>query len=173
VNVRRALVERVLELLAGDGPGVIADGIGAAIAESYERRLNIPTPATQAEALVAEVAGARLVAVSLAQAQRLIPTGSEPTSLPAILANKAARERIASGRIQMFAAQQATLCELLAYSTANRRPSDADRVAAVLAEVAKQRQVATHIFGQLYATERAMVRLWLLAIPSEESEGQG
>lgn len=164
VAVRRALVERLLELLAGDSPTAIADAIGDALAESYSRRIRSEQASLSKVPLTAEQAGERLLAQSIQDAQVLIPSGREPISVAAIVANKAARERLASGRVQLFAAHQTTMCELLAYMTANERPAESERIIAVLDAFKSERQRSTHVLSQLHAAERAMLELWVIRL---------
>jgi hypothetical protein len=163
VAARRALVERLLEMLSGDSPVAMADQIGTAMADSYRRMLSASSDSGHTNDGPQIVAG-RLIAQITPQAQRIIPTGREPLSISAIVSNKAARERMASGQIQEFAARQATLLELLAYMTAADRPLEAERTAQILSECALERQRATHVLVQVYAQQRAMLQLWVLKL---------
>jgi transposase-like protein len=164
VAVRRALVERLLELLAGDSPTAIADAIGEALAESYSRRIRSEQVTPSKTPLTAEQASERLLAQNIQDAKVLIPSGREPISVSTIIANKGARERLASGRVQLFAAHQTTMCELLAYMTANERPTESDRVMSVLETFKAERQKSTHVLSQLHAAERAMLELWMIRL---------
>jgi hypothetical protein len=169
VAVRRVLVERLLEVLAGDGVVSIADAVGDALAESYAARL--PRGGAAATNLGAEEAAERLFAATLLRARAIIPTGREPVSVSAVLSSRAARERLASGRVQKFAAEQTSLCELLAYLVASERPNDSGAVGEVLAEFASNRQKSQHVLSQIHAAEHAMLRLWLIRMDDQKKGG--
>lgn len=169
VAVRRALVERTLELLAGDSADAIADTIGASLADAYVGRL--ATAAGASQTMPVEQAVERVVAGALREAQALVPTGREPLSVSAILRNKEARERLAAGRVQVFAARQATLAELLAYVTCCEVPAKADRVAELLATNLDERRKASHVLDQVAASERMMLELWMIRLGGDQQGG--
>jgi hypothetical protein len=156
-------VERLLEMLAGDSPVALADQIGAAMADSYRRLVTASADGAHVSDGPQIVAG-RLIAQLTPRVQQIIPTGREPLSIAAIVSNKAARERLASGQIQEFAARQATLLELHAYMTAAERPLDAERAGQILSRCALERQKATHVLVQIHAQQRAMLELWMLRL---------
>lgn len=168
VALRRALVERTLELLAGDGIDAIADAIGATLADAYAGRL---APSGGGDrTMPAEQAVEQVAAAAIREAQSLVPTGREPLSIAAILRNKEARERLAAGRVQVFAARQVTLVELMAYATCCEFPARADRVAEILASNLEQRRKAAHVLDQIASSERVMLELWVMRLGDADRE---
>jgi hypothetical protein len=169
VAVRRALVERTLELLAGDGVDAVADAMGAAMADAYAGRLTSTggTPQT----MPAEEAVERVTAAAIREAQSLVPTGREPLGLSMILRNKEARERLAAGRVQLFAARQATLAELSAYAACCEFPDRVERLADLLAASIEERRRAVHVLDQIAASERLMLEVWVMRLDDTRQEG--
>jgi len=165
VAARRALVERLLQVIADSGATGQIDSLAAELAETYRGRLTRSGKDRQrgdGGAAPVEI-GARALRQRLERdAESLIPTGREPSSLRDLEVRRAARVRVASGRVQLFAAEQAGVCELFAFIVANERPQFADAVADVLAELDDRRRSANHVFEQVEAGERAMLRLWRL-----------
>jgi hypothetical protein len=169
VSVRRALVERMLELLSRDGIDAFADAVGSSLADAYAGRLSAPggTPPM----LPAEAAVERVVTAAIRDARALIPTGREPLSLVAIVRSKEARERMAAGRLQLFAARQATLAEVMAYAASCDMPGKTDRVVAVLAAHVEARRRAVHVLDQIASAERLMLELWVMRLDDGEPGG--
>lgn len=182
VAARRALVERLLQLLAGSGELTGVDNVSTLLAESYARRVatlsfnSRPEPAKQGESsdtpqpdpltnLAPLETSARLYRQRLEhEAREKMPTGREPMSLTQIASRHESRSKIAAGRIQTFAAEQATSFELLAYIVAAEHPETVDQIAAIVDETNLARRQASHIATQLEAVERGMLRLWLLRL---------
>jgi len=96
------------------------------------------------------------------EAEALIATGREPLGLATIAARRAGRSSAARGGVQTFAAEQATICELLGFVTVNEQPGRADHVRAVQQDLDAARRAASHVFEQIEAAERARLRLWLV-----------
>ncbi|MCC6950129.1 MAG: hypothetical protein IT433_01655 [Phycisphaerales bacterium] len=166
--VRRLLVERLIELLASSADRGFADGAAQHLALAYASRdLSAPAPepdpAQPAPAPIdAETAVEMEVARLSHEARSLVPSGKEPFTLPSLEAARSARSRVASGRVQAFAAGQIDAFELLAWVCVAERPSRADQVAEIVREVTDARRTAPHIYSQCRAVERANLRLWLL-----------
>ncbi|MDX2132513.1 MAG: hypothetical protein SFY69_10735 [Planctomycetota bacterium] len=161
VAVRRALVERLIELVTDEGELAFFDKAAAEIATSYLGRLG-DTAADAAEPPPPEASAATLRARMRRDAESLLVTGREPFGLLELDARRAARVQVASGRIQAFAAEQVSLCELLAYMVASERADAASEAKAALADLEASRAGARHVFSQIEAGERAMLRLNLL-----------
>ncbi|MCE7974984.1 MAG: hypothetical protein DYG92_11795 [Leptolyngbya sp. PLA1] len=165
---RRLLVERLLELLASSADRGFADGASQHLALAYASRDRtgpapepdpaqpLPPPIDAEDAVQMEAA--RL----LHEARSLVPSGKEPFTLASLEAARSARARVASGRVQAFAAGQVDAFELLAWVCVAERPSRADQVAQIVREVTDDRRTAAHVFTQCRAVERANLRLWLL-----------
>lgn len=166
--VRRLLVERLLELLASSADRGFADSASQHFAQAYASRdrstpVPEPDPASPAPAPIdAETAVELEVARLLQEARSLVPSGKEPFTLASLEAARSARSRVASGRVQAFAAGQVDAFELLAWVCVAERPSRADQVAEIVGEVTDARRTAPHIYSQCRAVERANLRLWLL-----------
>ena len=71
--------------------------------------------------------------------------------------------------VQTFAAEQASLCELIAYIVNAEQPAHADRVKLVLSQLAEERRRATSVLHQLNVCERAMTQLWLIRFKEDPS----
>lgn len=182
VAARRALVERLLQLLADSGALSGIDNASTLLAQSYAHRLatlswnsrpvaprdraaSDAPPPDPALTVPPVESSARLYRLRLErEAQDKAPTGREPLSLAQIASRHEGRSKIASGRIQLFAAEQVACLELLAYIVSAERPDASSQIAAILDEAALARRKAPHISAQIDAVERAALRLWLLRL---------
>ncbi len=182
VSVRRALVSRLLELVAGTGETGVVDEVAVMLAEAYDaQRPAMSTPQDPADDPDSsprvrgrvkpspEVAAAALRAKLLREAEAAVPTGREPISLGQAAASRAARAKLVKGRIQEFAAEQVACCELLAFIISSERTDRAEGAAKVLTELGEARRTSRHVFPQIEAAERAMLKLWLLRARAEEA----
>ncbi len=160
VTARRALVERLLELLSSAGPLGTVENLVRLLADAYDEGLG----GASGTGPVLSLPGlARLTAERHAgQIARGLPAPDPRFGLAGIEARRTARLGMADGVVQMFAAEQAALCETLATLVAAERPAVASRVAGVLDDLAKRRRDAGHVLEQIASTERAITRLWLL-----------
>ena len=77
--------------------------------------------------------------------------------------------RSPTGRSQRFHAHQLSSFELFAYAVAAERPSAEARVRAIIDDLERQREGATHVFSQIEATERALARMWAVRLDAEEA----
>lgn len=189
VEARRALVERLLMMRAGEGPAATIDRLVAMLAESYDQRRTITTqPATNATNAATDSAAntssgtgtstgrAEAAALSLAiwtsellekhraDARRHEPNPRAPVTIREIERRLAGRRLLAQGPIQAFAADQAAITELLAYTVSAERPARADRVLRITRDAEHARQTSSHVFQQILAAERAMLELWLVRL---------
>lgn len=170
---RRALVERLLELMATHSAMAEVDALAEALGESYARRAGLAPSESETDA-AADSNGDALESVVtvweqwLAEA-RLQRSGEHaPASLDTIERRLAGRAGLAVGPVQSFAAEQGGVAELMAYVVANERPSAASAVRVVYEQLAWSRRQADNVFLQIKTAERAMLRLWLLRIGDEE-----
>jgi hypothetical protein len=180
VAVRRALVERLLELLAGRSDRGLADEASVLLAETYQLQTpptNTPVPSDpngpirMASPPPVETVASAVRAGWLREAEALVPTGREPLSMAAAASARAARARIAQGRVQAFAACQADICDLMAFIISAERTGRAATAAGLLSDLAAQRRTSTHVYMQIEASERTALRLWLLRFGLAETGG--
>ncbi len=171
ITARRALVDRLLSMLAAQSPQAAVDQGTLLIATSYERMAG-PSPtgrAPVAERALAESAGDRAVRAAQdlqrllrLEADRLPPADRPPMSPEQIERRLASRLAMASGPVQQFNAEQAAVAEMLAYVVCAERPVQSAGAAGVIADLLSARRQAGHILQQMIATEQAMTRLWSL-----------
>lgn len=165
VAVRRVLVERLLEVGARQLERGVVDQIAAQFTRVYGPDSEAPIAEDDPELGERLIAYAQSERVSLQrEAASLPPTGREPLSLAEASGRRAPRLAAADGPVQRFAAEQASMTELLAYIVAAEQPGRAGDVKAVLDEFVGRRREATHIFQQIHAAEHAMARLWLIRV---------
>lgn len=164
--VRRAVVERLLELAAGKGEFGVIDTLATLMGTSYRERL---AALGGAEGLPADLDGAALLRLASTyrarwdkEAERIPPTGKEPSTLGQIRQRGAGRAGVAANVVQRFAAEQATTVELMAHVVAAEDAARAEAASTIIAEWNRDRRAATHVFDQMAASERAMLALWRL-----------
>ncbi len=160
---RRALVDRLLGLLAGQGPQAGIDQASSMIAESYLSMSGADSGPPEENAAERCVRGAgQLYKLWRMEAERLPPPDQAPASLDQIERRRRSRQQIASGPLQAFAGEQVSIAEMFGYIVCAERPAQASRAVAIIADMAKLRREAPHIFAQMTVTEQAIARLWLL-----------
>lgn len=166
--VRRAIVQRLLELAAGKGEYGVVDALAALMGASYRERL---AALGGADGLPAEVDGATLLRMIETyrgrwdkEAERLPGTGKEHASLGQIRQRAAGRAGVASNVVQRFVAEQATALELMAHALVSEDASRAEHVKTIMDAWAVARRDAKHIFDQIAASERSMLQLWSLRL---------
>lgn len=168
---RRAIVERLIELLVGDSASARIDELALLLEEAYGDQIEpdgsvagsgdrISRSASQSAALMLE--RWRLLA------QRLAPPSTLGLSLAGIERSRSSRMALARGMIEEFHVQQLALVETMALVVASERPAAFGSVRAVLDDLARERSAATHILSQLASCERAISRLWLVRLGIEE-----
>ncbi len=161
--VRRALVERLLELLAADSDAAGVDRLAALLDEAYDQRaITHRSSGDSGDHMVpSAVRSVRALTVRWTRsAQRSIPAAGFSLTLGDVERHRAGRRALASGLIQEFAVEQLALAETMAIVAASERPGRADAIELILDDLAKRRRDSTHIFEQIAAAERAMVLLW-------------
>lgn len=167
---RRALVERLLELLGSSGGLGASDGLAAQIALAYESALGsrgasstAPLEPQQAAQLLrrrwawwggwgsAGGGGGRTVYIIL------------PEAAPAEVERRlAGRLSLARGPVQVFAAEQLALLETAAGVIAAEQPARAREVQRILEEALDAHRAARHVYDQIRIAEEARLRLWLV-----------
>lgn len=163
-EARRALVQRLLELMAQNGDQAAVNDLASLVFESYAARAGLEPPSDDA-ALDAQ-SGANASAALWRQwrrsAEAVSPNPMAPVSLEAIDRRYAGRVSLASGPIQRFAADQVSIAELMAYVVSAEPGNGARDTGQVVQDLTSARREATHVFEQLMIVERAMLRLWLV-----------
>jgi len=169
VEARRALLERLLELL-GAITDADVDRQARRLAEEYW--LLIPdgsevqiTDENSGEQAV--MASGRVYDMVLGRARQVLPGQTAPISLETVERRHTARMSASLGLIQRFAADQIGTAEALAYLVACERPANAAAAGRVLERLAERRrsggpESASHIFTQLKHTQDAILDLMLL-----------
>lgn len=185
VALRRALVERLIQSLASSGDARAIDEFSQLLADAYAPTLAplsagsdpATDPASEGTTDSApqlpldatlEDAARHLRAALETQSASALASGREPITREQIASNLAVRSRVAAGRIQDFAAEQAAIAEHLALLTSIEHSSASREIAAILAELDHARRTTPHIFAQLNATERAIVSLWKIRLGGTE-----
>ena len=160
---RRALVDRLLGLLAGQGPQAGIDQASSMIAESYLSMSGADSGPPEENAAERCVRGAgQLYKLWRMEAERLPPPDQAPASLDQIERRRRSRQQIALGPVQAFAGEEVSIAEMFAYIVCAERPAQASRALVIIADMSKLRREAPHIFAQMTVTEQAIARLWLL-----------
>ena len=161
--VRRALVERLLELLAADSNAAGVDRLAAMLDDAYDQRaLTHRSTGESGDHMVPSAArSVRALTVRWTRsAQRSIPAAGFSMTLGDVDRHRAGRLALVSGLIQEFAVEQLALTETMAIVVASERPGRADAIELILDDLARRRRDSTHIFEQISAAERAMVLIW-------------
>lgn len=163
---RRALVERLLQLTAAEGEYALVDRHAELLAKSYMGRIADVPVHDGATIAAIEVSAARMWTMWRdAIRPGFVPqTSIAGLSLDAIERQRAGRLAIARGLVQVFAAQQVSVCELMAVVVAQERPDAAEEIVGILETLAIQRRSATSILKQIQDVEAAMLRLWLVRL---------
>jgi len=175
-EVRRALVGRLLQLMAGESGLSVLDALAKLLADAYTRdtpeSVEPDAPPTQDPSATPPAAPSRdplfaargLRSLLEREADRLVPTGREPQSLPQISLARRQREILAQGAVQQFNVEQLACLELLAFITVAEDPTRSESVTKILATLAEERHRATHIIEQVAAAERASLELWIVRV---------
>jgi len=163
--VRRALVARLLDVLADQAEYGFMDAASADLAESYRGRLLRPGQSRtrgDGSAPPAEVSAAAYRERLRLEAEGLLVTSPMHTALGELDTRRVARGRIATGRVQEFAVEQLGVVELLAYIVGAEKPGASREIVACLRALDDSRRSARHVYEQVHAAERAMLVLWRL-----------
>lgn len=165
---RRALVERLLGMLAGGSTEATMEHYATLIADSYLRAAGQEPGRGAGAAADGAHRGAELLwAAVRAEAEAVAPVTAAPIPLDQIDRRRLGRMTLASGPVQAFAAEQVSIAEASAYVAAGERPTAAKRIDAVISRMQAARRAASHVFEQIIATERAILELWLLRFAQE------
>lgn len=165
-EARRTLVERLIEVLAVEGPMARADQLARLIAESYWGMAS-PTPPTladrHAERLPAVHESASVVRQmwrEAAASARARGPGDSPLSLPDVDRRHAGRLAVARGPVHQFLVEQISVAELMACVVAGEDPAHVPAVRAILTQLDQERRQARTVLDQIEACERAILQLW-------------
>jgi hypothetical protein len=101
-------------------------------------------------------------------AEPLVPSVAPPLPLSQIDRRRTGRLAQARGPLQLFAAEQASICEVMAYIVTCERPGRSQEVRDTILRLASERRSAGQIFEQMIAAERAMLELWLIRLFEED-----
>jgi len=77
------------------------------------------------------------------------------------------RAAIADGSIQQFVADRLSAVELFAYAVVSERPSNENRVNALMEQLEHDRNSAVHVFEQIAHIERAGLKLWAVRLATD------
>ncbi|MBL0869015.1 MAG: hypothetical protein IBJ18_00375 [Phycisphaerales bacterium] len=170
-TIRKALVERLLEQIAGVTWASREDDAAVRLAEAYASMAQgqgVAAPASEQASDLLLLSSQQYVAALRAHAGTLMASQRLGLSLDQIERRGESRRLVAFGPIQRFAAEQTIVMELLAFIVAAERPELADKAAEEIRSVTLARQNARDVFQQVRLVEQSMVRLWLMrfGIPS-------
>jgi len=174
LEVRRVLVARMLELLAGR-EFIDVEALSREFDVAYDLLVRASDPSrvvigTRRDEPPTAVASIMLVRSEWQRrADASLPTGREPMSLAQIAAARSPRLRLAKTSIQRLAVEEANIAELMAFVIVAERPDDADKAKGIIDDLSRERAAAEHIFVQVHAGERAIMRLWMVRL-GEESQ---
>jgi len=170
-EARRAVVERLLELIAGHGVYARVDGLAGLLDEAYSDRLGRPGGSGSAGSQMPVLRGqegARALATRwIASAERRPPATVDGITIAEIRGRRAARLSAADGLVQAFHAEQLALAEAMAQVIAGEGLGRAERVSGLLDEMRLGRTRAQSVLTQIEHTERMMLGLWVLRFGEE------
>ncbi len=165
LEARRALVERVIELVSAPGGNSPADRLAATLAQSYF----VMAGQTSAQLATDEDAGGQAVLAAAAafaklriEAEKYVPNTGAPLRLDQLDRRRLGRLASALGPIQQFAAEQVGIAEALAYVVSGEQPGQAAKVQEVIDRMQTDRRAANHVFTQIRVTQGAILELWVV-----------
>jgi hypothetical protein len=178
VEARRAVVARLLAMMAGQSPMGSLDALRDALAASYRERAGTSDADQGAGLGVGDIDllgedGAGGNAQDAAEALRrkwAFLAAQSPSPLPTvggadeIERRRLARQRVAQSASQRFLAEQAAIVELMAVVIANERPEGMGRIQAILDDVAESFSAGRTVFLQMLRAEEAQLRLWAVRL---------
>ncbi len=164
MGARRALVARVWEMLAAQEHAVI-DLLSVLLGKAYGARGEMLGSGVQQPTGAGD--DPRWGAAREWDAWRGIAQGFEGIGgvrarIEQIERRRAGRVALARGAIQLFAAEQASVVEIMALVVEQENASDGEQIGAIMDRFAGERRVAADVFEQILAGERAVVELWLI-----------
>ena len=169
IDARRALVERLLEVIAGHGIYARLDALAGLLREAYSTRLHGPAAGVGPGASASQPRSAAMPAAQSARvladrwaidASARAPSGIGGLGLDEIERRRAARRSMTSGLVQEFHAEQLALFELMAHVVSAEQPDRANAIRSLVEEVARERAAARDVLIQIELVERAMLDLW-------------
>ena len=162
-SARRALVERLLELVARDGSFASIDFQAERLTFSYaQRAAATPEAAPPLEKSPPELLVGLEWTRLRAEAQRSVRPDALPLTLTGIEHARSERLRVARGVVQIFQAQQLAVLETLAYIVASENPDKQASTMELLAGIDTQRGKSPHILQQVLTVERGITQLWIM-----------
>lgn len=175
IALRRALVERALDVLAGEGGTAAPDRVARQIAVAY-RGLGASTPLTVVERdepiqPVASGSASRAWERWRGELRASVVAGSGSGvrwGVEALERRRLARLGSVRSELHAFAAEQVSLSELLSSAIEAQRPEVAARAREVVDEMLTARRRARTLQRQMMDVEGAMTRLWLLRLGVDE-----
>ncbi|RMH10454.1 MAG: hypothetical protein D6695_11370, partial [Planctomycetota bacterium] len=176
IAVRRALVDRLLELLAAESTAADIDLLASLFDDAYyERAITnrvIPTSPDAATPPAARSAGLLRTRWDRI-GERSVPTPAFDLNPAEIQRHYTARKALARGLVQHFVVEQRALAETMAYVIAAERPDAVASIHDVLDRLERDLQAAVHVFQQVALGERAMLELWQIRLGSELLREEG
>jgi hypothetical protein len=171
---RRAIVSRVLEMLAEQNHGVI-DRLAAVLGEAYGARAGALGGGSGGASIntgIPSLASAREWEAWRSTARGFEGIGDVRKKIGDIDRRRTGRHALTRGSMQGFVAEQASIVEMMAVVVGQENASESERIGALLERFAGQRRVAQDIFQQILAGERAIVELWLIRFGDIRQEDQ-
>lgn len=166
VAARRALLGRLLGLLAVSSAEAWQEVLSRRIADSYLH-------AVKEESSGSAAAEDALRGVQLLhkrwreQAEKSAFNPTWPLTLQQINRRAQGRRSLAVGPVQVFAAEQTSLAETMAYAVSAERSGRSVTAQQIMSELAQSRRSASHVYEQILASERAIARLWRLRLQEQ------
>jgi len=181
---RRLLLERLLAILAAERPASTADIAASRFAKIYGRRADALRERGASDSSTSGSDARRpndpiQTAQALRQrwrseAARYAGLQQGWRSTTDLDRRHEGRIELADGVVQRFAATQVSIAEAMASVIGAERPSRRPRVEEMMSRLASERRRAATVAGQILATERVMVGLWMIRLgvelPEQESE---
>lgn len=162
-SARRALVERLLELVARDGSFASIDFQAERLTFSYaQRAATTPDAALPLEKSPPELLVGLEWTRLRAEAQRSVRPDALPLTLTGIEHARSERLRVARGVVQIFQAQQLAVLDTLAYIVAAENPDKQSATMELLTRIDAKRGSSPHILQQILAVERGITELWIM-----------
>ncbi len=166
IVARRVLVERLLEAIAAESSTARVDRLATLLAVSYRSMASAAPLSPDQRAIKSQPPAERSAAMAWQRwrmsADAIVPTAPPPIPLDQIDRRRNGRLSQAHGMVQAFAAEEASICEVVAYIVNAEQPAKADQVKLVLSQLGEDRRRATSVLHQINVSERAMTQLWLL-----------
>jgi len=168
LEARRAILSKLMSMLTSSGVHGEIERSTATIAEAYLAAVNRTLDEGRPDAVAdGAVEGITELANQIHQDAASSPVGSAALSLEAIDRRREQHRLQAVGPVQSFTAEQSGLVDLLGFIVSAERPVEEPAIIAILSETAMRRRRSKHVFEQVLANERALVKLWLARFGAE------